>query len=93
MIGRLLPFANAVVLLSVCFVGAQRCNVQGECYGTVITSVQTTNITEALEICGLVTGCTWVTVYYDVPYSKLYSSCDSVNSDTCSNCLSSQSTC
>lgn len=64
---------------------------QGECVGTVITSVQTYNMTECLENCALVTGCTWVTVYYDVPYCKIFSTCDGgVNPVTCPNCLSSE---
>ena len=53
--------------------------------------MQTYNMTECLENCALVTGCTWVTVYYDVPYCKIFSTCDGgVNPVTCPNCLSSK---
>ena len=41
MIGRLLAIATAAFLILVaCNANAQKCNVQGECVGTVIASVQ-----------------------------------------------------
>ena len=87
------PTAVALLLFIILAAGnisAQTCDEPGECVGTVVASVPTTNATACIADCGLVTGCTWITTYEHVGYCKLFLTCDSISVDTCPTCLSSK---
>ena len=72
---------------------AQVCHVPGECQGSLLGVHEFDTYFQCQQICKEVPGCTWFSHLEDFNECIVYSTCDSINAGSCSNCYSGEVSC
>ena len=78
--------ALAAVLLSPA--ASQQCNVRGECIGNLFGVTYENSVTDCLSSCQGEPECEWFTFNNDGGYCGLQTTCESIDADSCSSCIS-----
>ena len=74
-------------------VHAQQCDVPGFCQGSVVGITTVESQVECLEFCQSIPTCEWFSYKPEDGACNAFSSCPSVNTDNCGDCVSGENEC
>ena len=69
---------------------SQQCNIPGECVGNLLGATYENSVTDCLSSCQGASGCEWFTFNSDGGYCGLQTTCESIDPDSCSTCISGE---
>ena len=67
---------------------SQQCNIPGECVGNIFGATYENSVTDCLSSCQGASECEWFTFNSDGGYCGLQTTCDTIDADSCSSCIS-----